>query len=258
MIDEVRKLVDGYGDWLKSRVNLRDLDSETIEITTPYLDRHNDFFQLYVKKGENNSYVLTDGGYTIDDLELSGCELKSQKRQDILRMTLNGLGIKYNAGTHELYAETSATDFSQKKHSLVQAVIAVNDMFYMAQPIVQSLFIESVTNWFDKEEVRYTQNVSFTGKSGYPYTFDFVIPKSRQAPERIVKAINNPNKDNALSFILSWEDTKATRSDEAKAYAFLNDAEKEISHNVSNALRNYDIIPVNWSERNTKKAVFTN
>lgn len=257
MIDEVRKLVDGYGDWLKSRVSLRDLEADIIEITTPYLDRHNDFFQLYVKKGKNNGYLLTDGGYAIDDLELSGCDLKSPKRQEILRMTLNGLGIKHDVSTHELYIETSPADFSQKKHSLVQAVIAVNDMFYMAQPIVHSLFIESVTNWFDKQDVRYTQNVSFKGKTGYAYTFDFVIPKSKKAPERIVKAINNPNRNNAQSFIMSWIDTKETRSDETKAYAFLNDGEKEIAHDVSTALLNYDIIPVNWSERESKQLIFT-
>lgn len=257
MIDDVRKLVDGYGDWLKSKVNLRDLDNDTIEITTPYLDRHNDFFQLYVKKGESNGYVLTDGGYTIDDLELSGCELKSAKRQEILKMTLNGLGIKHNSLTHELFIETSPHDFSQKKHSLVQAVISVNDMFYMAQPVVNSLFIESVTNWFDKLDVRYTQGASFKGKTGYAYSFDFVIPKSKKAPERIVKAINNPNKNNAQSFIMSWIDTKETRSVETRAYAFLNDSEKEIAHDVSTALLNYEIIPVNWSERENKRLIFT-
>ena len=258
MIDEVTKLVSDYSDWLKSRVNLRELNSETVEVTTPYLDRHNDFFQLYVKHGVNGGFVLTDGGYTIDDLELSGCDLKSPKRQEILRMTLNGFGIKYDQNTNELYTETSATDFSFRKHSLVQAVLAVNDMFYMAQPVVNSLFIESVTSWLDSQDVRYTQNVSFTGKTGYTYNFDFVIPKSRQAPERVVKAINNPNKDNAQSFIFSWEDTKETRSEDATAYAFLNDTEREISNNVSTALLNYGIIPLKWSEREDKKEIFTN
>lgn len=256
MIDEIRKLVDQYGDWVKSRVNLRELNSDMVEVTTPYLDRHNDFFQLYVKKNGADGYVITDGGYTIDDLQLSGCDLSSPKRQDILKMTLNGFGVKYNPDTLELYTETGPNNFPQKKHSVVQAVLAVNDMFYMAQPLVRSLFIESVTSWFDTQDVRYTQNVSFTGKTGYTYTFDFVIPKSRQAPERIVKAINNPSKDTALQFILSWEDTKETRSQDAAAYAFLNDSDREISQNVATALRNYDIIPVNWSEREQKKNVF--
>jgi hypothetical protein len=236
---------------------LRALDSNLIEITTPYLDRHNDFFQIYVKKGDNGSYILTDGGYTIDDLHISGCDLASPKRQEILRTTLNGFGVKCEPITKELYVETSSIDFSFKKHNLTQALLAVNDMFFMAQPVVTSLFIESVVSWLDTKDIRYTQNVIFTGKTGYSYTFDFVIPKSRNAPERIIKAMNNPNKENAKSFVMSWFDTKETRSADAKAYAILNDTEKEVSHNVSTALRNYGIIPMQWSEREKNHEVFT-
>lgn len=256
MFDEIKKLIDEYGHWVRSKTNLREIDKGIVEITTPYLDRHNDFVQLYVKKTATG-FCITDGGYIIDDLELSGCDLNSPKRQDILRTTLNGFGVQFNMESRELFVDTGLSDFSFKKHNLVQAVLAVNDMFFMASPVVHSLFIESVVNWLDLKDVRYTQNVSFTGKTGYTHIFDFVIPKSRKAPERIVKAINNPNKETAQSFVLSWIDTRENRPAEAKAYAFLNDTEREISNNVSTALRNYGIIPLSWSKKETSETVFT-
>src|SRR4030067_3833524 len=92
MIDEVQKLLDQYLAWLKDKTSLRQV-KDWIEITTPYLDRHNDYMQIYIKR-ENGNFIITDDGYTIEDLRLSGCELESKKRKDLLNLTLNGFGVK--------------------------------------------------------------------------------------------------------------------------------------------------------------------
>lgn len=60
-----------------------------IEITTPFLDRHNDRLQIYATKS-NGHFALTDDGYVIQDLQSSGCELKTKKRRALLETTLNG------------------------------------------------------------------------------------------------------------------------------------------------------------------------
>ncbi len=99
-------------------------------------------------------------------------------------MTLNGFGVQLNGSALEIRA--SNDNFAVRKHNLVQAMLAVNDMFFLATPIVTSLFYEDVMTWLDLHEVRYTPRVTFTGKTGYDHLFDFVIPKSRQQPERIL------------------------------------------------------------------------
>ena len=71
----------------------------------------------------------------------------------------------------------SKDNFPMHKHNLVQAMLAVNDLFYLASPIVSSLFLEDVIAWLDENEIRYTPSVKFTGKSGYDNLFDFVIPE---------------------------------------------------------------------------------
>ena len=245
MIQEIQQLLDDYYVWLKSRTALRQID-QWVEITTPYLDRHNDYVQIYARAA-NGGFILTDDGYTIDDLEQSGCKLESRKRQDLLRMTLNGFGIRMDGKTLQVHA--SPGDFALKKHNLVQAILAVNDMFYLAVSVVSSLFYEDVVEWLDVHEVRYTPRVKFTGKTGYDHLFDFVIPKSRMQPERIVQTINRPNRDMAKSVVLSWIDTKEVRSSESRAYALLNDSEDTVSSGVEEALRSYEVRPVPWSRR---------
>ena len=215
MIYEIQRLLDDYAAWLRDKTTLRQID-DWVEITTPYLDRHNDCIQIYARK-QNSGFVLTDDRYTIGDLEQSGCKLDSPKRQELLRMTLNGFGVRDRHGALEVHA--SPTDFALRKHNLVQAMLAVNDMFFLATPMVASLFYEDVVSWLDLHEVRYTPNVKFTGKSGYDHVFDFVIPKSRTQPERILKTINRPSRDTA-QVVGIQERVRHARKDETTGGAF--------------------------------------
>ncbi len=245
MIEEVRNLLNEYTAWLGASNDLRQV-GDWIQITTPYLDRHNDSLQIYARR-EKDYFLLADDNYTIDDLEISGCVLSSPKRQDLLNMTLNGFGVKRSSDG--LFVKATIKDFPLKKHNLVQAMLAVNDLFFLAEPAVKSLFYEDVVAWLDSKEVRFTPQVKFTGVSGYDHMFDFVIPKSKSAPERLLRAINRPRRDSAEAFLHAWTDTQHTRPPDAKAYAILNDMGQEVSGGVSDAFFAYDIKPVLWSER---------
>jgi len=246
MIQEIQRLLDDYLAWLRDKTLLRQVGEQWVEITTPYLDRHNDYIQIYAKR-KDGGFLLTDDGYTIGDLERSGCKLESPKRQDLLRMTLNGFGVQFREGSLEVHA--SNDNFALRKHNLVQAILAVNDMFYLAVPMVASLFYEDVVAWLDLHEIRNTPKVKFTGKTGFDHLFDFVIPKSRRQPERILQTINRPSRDTAQSLILSWIDTKEVRPPDSRAFALLNDSEQPVSSAVMDALENYDVKPVPWSRR---------
>ena len=110
----------------------------------------------------------------------------------MFRATLNGFGVQVNGNVLEV--RTSADDFALRKHNLVQAMLAVNDLFHLAAPTVASLFHEDVVAWLDEADIRYTPNVKFTGKTGYDHRFDSVIPKSRRQPERVLRTLNRPSR----------------------------------------------------------------
>jgi len=59
-------LIRNYYDWLKAKTAWREING-WVEITTPYLDRHNDYIQIYLRR-QGNEWVLTDDGYKIADL----------------------------------------------------------------------------------------------------------------------------------------------------------------------------------------------
>lgn len=242
---EVQALLDEYWVWLRDKTSLRDL-GDWIEITTPYLDRHNDCLQIYAKR-TNGGFLLTDDGYILEDLEQSGCRMDSPKRQALCNTTVNGFGIQLDGKA--LTVRASAKNFALRKHNLVQAMLAINDVFYLASPTITSLFFEDVVDWFELSDIRYTPNVKFTGKSGYDHRFDFVIPKSKSQPERVLRTINRPNRETAQAMAFSWIDTREVRIEGTRAYAILNDTEQSVGEGVLDAMRNYDIRPVPWSSR---------
>ncbi len=102
------------------------------------------------------------------------------------------------------------------------------------------------------EKHRATEDRAYDPMGGQSLTlhvFNFVIPKSRQQPERIIQTINKPSRDTAQVVVLSWIDTKEVRSPESRAYALLNDSEQAVSPAAMDALRRYDVRPVRWSHR---------
>ncbi len=244
-MNDTARLIDRYFAWLKDKTAWKEVQG-WIEITTPYLDRHNDQIQLYLKQ-QGSEYILTDDSYTITDLIQSGCLLDSPKRQKLLQMTLNGFGVQLHEQALEVRANQD--NFPIRKHNLLQAILAVNDLFYLAAPAVASFFFEDVALWLDKHEIRHTERVKFSGRSGYDHLFDFVIPKSKSQPERIIRAINNPNKEYAQATAFAWVDTREARSSDAMAFAILNDDGRTVVSAVNEALENYEITPVPWSRR---------
>jgi hypothetical protein len=242
----ITDLKNAYSTWLNQQFTFRDLKG-AIEITTPFLDRNNDRIQLYVIQ-DGNGLIITDDGITINELDMSGIDINnSPKRKELLDYIVNGYGIKCE--NNNLFVHATKTNFPQKKHSLIQAVMSVNDMFMTNRETVSGIFLEEVQMFLESKDVRFTPNISFNGKSGLVHNFDFVIPKYKNAPERILKTFNSPSKEKTEAMLFAWADTKLNRSDNSVLYAFLNDFERKINDTILNALQEYNVKPVLWSQR---------
>lgn len=237
MIDKMQSLREDYLSWLRDNTLLREVD-EWVEITTPFLDRHNDCVQIYAKPSEGG-YRLTDHGYTIDDLEFCGCKLNTETRNELLTITLNGFGI--NRDGNALQVDATSEDFGLQKQNLLQAMLAVNDLHFTSRSRVASMFAEDVAGWLTKSNIRYDRNVSVLGKTGLSFRYDFVIRESGKQPNRVLWTINSPEPGSAKRTVLAWVDTRDMHDSDYKAFAILNDKGRGVSEDVTTALHNYGI-----------------
>jgi hypothetical protein len=243
---EINKMINDYITWLKSNITYEILDGY-VEIVTPFLDRHNDSIQIYVKKIDNNNYLLTDGGETISDLSLSGIDI-TKNREKIITQILNRYGSQLS-DDNEITIIANEDNFPFKKHFLIQAILSVNDLFMTSRTNVLNLFTEEVELFLKENKVQYNSNISLVGKSGFTHNFDFSIGVTEKKPERFIKAINNPNRENTTSTIFSWNDILAVRTSKSKLLVLLNDSEIKINNEIINAYQQYEILPIPWSKK---------
>lgn len=242
---QCQQLIDDYLRWLKQEFAFAEIE-DFCQISTPFLDRHNDAIEVYIGK-RNGLLCLTDDGYTLRDLRSTNMEFTTEKRKAHLTAVLNGFGVKLDRD--EIYVEASSEDFPQKKHNLLQAILAINDMFVMAEEHVLSLFKEDVALFLESHHIPAFSDFKLSGKSGLDHKFDFGLPKTTEKPQRLLQAINNLNKDNATSLAFAVADIRAIRPEPVGALAFINDSIRLPNEENLAALRVYEVEPLIWSHR---------
>ncbi len=239
------KLKEKYINWLEKEISVNQI-GEYLEITSPFLDRYNDYLQVYAKLEKDDEIILTDDSYIINNLQMSGIDIKSTKRKQLLESFLNKYNVKLE--DNALVIKSGIEDFPQKILFLIQAMLNVDDMFMLSQNKVASIFLEDVTEFLDSKEIFYSKDVSFIGKSGFVYSYEYLLQRTKDKPERLCKVINNPNKQNFQNTIFMWNDTKETRDNNSELIVFLND-ENKIDATVIEGFKNYDVNTIPWSER---------
>ena len=235
-----------YTNWIKKNSGQRDVNGYT-EITTPFLDIHNDELRFYAVK-ENNSYFFTDDGYTLADLEMAGINISTGKRKELLQAMADTMNIQIQDGA--IIAKTEdMSKIAQTMHLMIQAMLKIGDMFMLSSSQVRSLFVDDVKGFFRENNIRNTASIMFPGKSGLPQRFDFVISASDKMPERLITTINHPTRQSIQSAMFAWSDVRLTRREETAGYIILNDKSKNSSSFIE-AINKYEgMKAIPWSKR---------
>lgn len=248
----INKLVSDYYDWLKLQTKIIE-HGDYHEITTPYLDFFNDSIQVYARIDET-SVFLTDDGYTLTNLETAGVQLNSSRMKTIKEICLN-FGIIIEGKV--LCVKGSKDKFSNLLHYFIQCILKVDDMNVTATGRNISYFLSDVTDYFNQNDIFYTENPMFLGKSGLSHSYDFAFQRSKTKPERLCRVLNNASKTNMQNTIFSWQDTQPSRKDDSELIIIYNDKNK-IDNGVLEAFQNYDIKVIPWNEIDAHKQMFYN
>lgn len=243
---EANRLLDEYLRWLRENLRAGEVEGGVV-ITTPFLDRHSDEIEIFLQK-QNGGFRIGDDGYTVRDLHFGGVDLGKGARHEQLVRILNGYGVQLDG--EELWVNATPNDFPQKKHNLVQAILAVDDLHVTAKEDVLQYFREDVEEFLRQQDIPLFRDVKLSGKSGLDHHFDIGLPSDARHPERVLKAINTLRRDTAMTFAFSVEDVRNVRGHDALgAFAVVNDAENPPAPEHLDALKNYRVVPILWSKR---------
>ncbi len=241
--EEIEKLIHDFAKWVKDETQI-EIKGDYAVIDTPFMDPLNDLIQLYLKKRDGDSWVLSDMGHTLQNLKLM--EVKIDRVYPIIQEIRRINGVQLEDG--EILTEFKTKDFAQKKFDLLNAIIHISDLYELRSSGRINIFKQIVLEFFEEESIPITPDIRITGKTGLNHHFDFAIPKLNGKPEKLAKIINSPTKKVVETFLFELVDVRAMRKPGTKGLAVLND-EKPVSSDLIVAMKETDVIPGEWSKK---------
>jgi uncharacterized protein YacL (UPF0231 family) len=243
---DIQKMINDYSAWLKAEITAASFGEYT-ELTTPYLDRFNDYLQVYVKQNGNGTIEMTDDGYIIGSLISSGMTFKKGSNRQKM---LNRIAVNYGITVvgEEITVTANEYNFPQKKHMIVQAMLAIDDLYIASPEGVKDLFLEDVETYFIANDIFFSRDFSLLGKTGSIYTYDFHMQRTKVKPERFCKGFNKLTLSRRDLTLFNWVDTQEKRGDSGELIVLYND-ENSVANEVLTGFANWGVKTVPFSHR---------
>ena len=172
----MRTFTDSYLNWVKTNTVETHLSNGWTEIATPFMDRHNDGLVIFAKE-DRGEVTLSDDGYIIRDMELY--DMSAGRRMKAIQNFFRGYGVTVT-DDKELQIKTTMQSYPVKQHLLLQAMMSASDMFVPSTQKKGMIFLDEVVHFFEKNDIFYTPDAQFQGKSGYIHKVDFIIQKGKR------------------------------------------------------------------------------
>jgi hypothetical protein len=251
-------LARDYLTWLRDRLKTVQRGGTTV-LSTPFLDAFHDGIQVHIEH-RNGGFILHDNGDTLEHLQCLGVKIEdSARRKALIERALAGCAVRFVEG--RLEATATASNLPQRAHFLLTAMLRLNDLWMSHVPHTFTDFFEMVAEFLDRNDVRYTANVSIPGRT-VEHPIDFVIPLPRKA-ERLVKLIGSPSPQTAKLVSFTWMELMETRQG-AQRVVVLNDIRspdplteeseesfRQVSDQTVSILHGYSDAIYRWSQRDT-------
>ena len=136
---------------------------------------------------------------------------------------------------------------------MVTCGVSIFILFYITaglSAIIEELQILQTYVNISGKYIFYSDNVQFTGISGFAHNYEFLLQRSKNKPERLCRVMNNPTKNSMGNILFAWSDTRPARRNDSQLVVLLND-KNSIANGIEEAFYNYDAKVVKWSERET-------
>ena len=109
----IQAMIENYANWLKSEITTSQF-GDYVELTLPYVDRFNDYLQIYAKHNRDGSIELTDDGYIINNLITSGIPLKKgTPRRNALEQIAHNFNVQLRG--EDIVVRATPNNYPQKK-----------------------------------------------------------------------------------------------------------------------------------------------
>ncbi|WP_369710809.1 DUF1829 domain-containing protein [Leptotrichia sp. HSP-334] len=84
------------------------------------------------------------------------------------------------------------------------------------------------------------------GKNNLEYNIDYIINRTKNKKEKLIRVINSNNKDKIISAIFAFEDLEERNSENIIIF---NNTERKLSNELEEVLKKKKIEVLNWTQK---------
>lgn len=238
---EINSIVNEYLKWIKENTKIKNKNGIDV-ITTPFALSNNDLIDIIVKKN-NNEIILSDDGETLFNLEISGVNIV--KRKEIFEKFLRSYGLN-KTSEDEIIKKSSYQNIGRDINDFIQGILSIDDMFLTSSNNVKHFFKEDVALFFEKNDFYPSPDIKLVGKNNLEYNIDYIINRTKNKKEKLIRVINSNNKDKIISAIFAFEDLEERNSENIIIF---NNTERKLSNELEEVLKKKKIEVLNWTQK---------
>ena len=250
MQQDINTLLNDYLSWYERRFSIKELRNAH-EIVTPFVNHLNDRISLFVEFLDNGMIKLSDDGVTLDELNMFGINIKTPTRQRVLSDILKNFNLSISDDIIFTTAQ-NVSEFSQKKHNLLQGVLKVYDILFTSRENSTSIFKEEVFNYFFENEFGGTPEPDLVGASGLKHNVDYSIGATKSRPFTLIKLLQDPKFTDVAAQKYISDDLKRGLSKpniNVEYVIIANDTERKVPEKSLIAAKDMDIGLIPWSNK---------
>lgn len=222
-------------------------NEKVTRIETPFVNRHRDAVIFYVVQETKHILKLTDGGYTLDDLESENCFLSQSTQQlRLLKTQLKRRGVSFDSDSHEIFLRTSTKDYARHQIQLLHTLLFVEDLFSATAFQHDGPFIDQIHDFLTS--VITTDQSILENTSNQPCYADFVVVGAEHGTTKLIWTMNNADNRSYAAAIIIEKCQLQSQHANTEFYVMIND-EAPVAENVIQIFKAEDITPVLFSKR---------
>lgn len=209
----LNKIESQWTQWIKNEVDFKVVADHDIQVLTNFVDYFDDGILFNIIENDDNSFTLTDKGYTLWNMEMHGIELtkKDTTRYRLLSWYLKSFDFKVDPTNNRIYKNNiTLNNLSQGIMDFIQLLLRISDLGATNRANTKGIFFDDARNYFNKENnvFYFTTNNIALGKTKQQYTFEYNFTPEL-GTNSLTKLYNTLSKNSMEAIIGIYSDTQA-------------------------------------------------
>lgn len=249
------KIKSSWNQWIKNSVEFCAISENDIQVITSFTDYFDDGILFDIISKPNGTFVLTDKGYTLWNMEVNGIDLtkKGSTRYKLFHWYLKSFNGTVS-NNHIQKDDIKLSNLSQAISDFIQLLLRVSDLAVTNRANTKGIFFDDAKKYFEREkntQFYFTTNNIALGRSNQHYKFEYnFTPKL--GTNKLTKLYNTLSKNTMEAVIGIYSDTTDYFNENYSNSSFniLVNGIADNSMQYVSGLREHDINVIDFQDKN--------